>query len=348
MRTTSLVLVFLAVGCAGEPEDPGVIYQTECPPEVCSRNSGEVLRNGMHEANLFGEVDENKMSLATRPPLGKGLRRRALIWDAQGAPYDLYVVNGRISGVNPITGARISGPGLVGAQLHVLASSQPIYNIRIDGVREIPTAVGMPDPIEIYRMVWVDATTLAEGPPCEALDTRLDEIKDPTPLYGMRTNETLVYEGDRINAHTKTMNQNAQWDPNWFNFGCAGRTLAKLRLLRKTQGNGTGNWRARQAALKMLSADYCGTGTSFTRTGMHIDWMDAEGLVHYAFPPLQMEARWTEKGATCLSTPRMEHVSPHVREYVNNECLLNACDLDPTTRSLYDLSGTEIVSALYD
>lgn len=347
MRTTSLMLVFIAAGCTGEPEPLGVAYAGQCPPAVCGLNSPEVARNGMHEAHLFGQPDENGISLETSfSP--KYDSPRAQIWDLAGRSYDLSVHDGRITG-RAANGLALSGTGLIGAELHVLQHGQPLYTIRIDNVRTIITPVGKPDPIEVYAMTWMPDGAAKGADLCEVPARPFDDIRDQDQLLGMLSNEVLVYEGDRIDATAKTMSRNDGWDDRWFNFGCAGRTLAKLRLLRKTQGNGSGNWAARQTALKMLAADYCGVGVPFTRTGTRIGWKDAEGLVDYVQPPHKLEARWNENGATCLDTPRMIHAVPSIADYIREVCKPLPCyDTDLSQMDPQNLEHEQIVSALYD
>lgn len=60
-----------------------------------------------------------------------------------------------------------------------------------------------------------------------------------------------------------------------------------------------------QACVRMIRADYCGDGVTHTVDGTLLDVYD------YLQPPVQlreenwdMEARWTNNGASCLSTPR--------------------------------------------
>lgn len=344
MRTKPLLVLVLAAGCTGEVPD-GVAYNTRCSPIVCGANSPEVARNGMHEANLFGEVDDNKIALETRA--NDTLERRAQIWNIEGRPYDLHVERGQLFGIASGSGDRLEHERLIGARLHVIQSDTPIYEIRIDGVRTITAPVGAPDPIEVYTMTWLPRGSSEEGELCELPEQPFDDVKDADQLLGMRSNETLVFEGDRIDQDAKTMNDNKNWDPAWFNFGCAGRTLAKLRLLHKTQGNGTGDWASRQAALKMLSADYCGTGMPFTRTGQRIAWMDSEGLVEYVRPPTGIEARWDWYGAACVTRPRRQDDVPHIWDYIIQECLPVPCEEDTMPPALYNFAGAKIISALY-
>jgi hypothetical protein len=310
----------------------------------------------MWEASLYGVTDVNKISLETRTTKSGG--PRAQIWDAAGHNYDLYVDNGYISGINSVTRQRISGESLVGATLHVLQSGQPLYHIRIDRVRTIPTPVGAPDPIEVYKMVWVpQQASLGEGELCEVPEQPFDNIKDADQLYGMLRDETLVFPGDRINQATLTISDNAHWDPSWFNFGCAGRTLAKMRLLRKTLGNsvGTPDWSARQAALKMLSADYCGIGAPFTHTGQRIRWKDDQGLVDSlqlvnpdgTVNNRRLEARWTELGISCMDAARLQYEHPAVWDYIHQTCLPMSCYDPISTPGVGDLAGAKIVSAIF-
>ncbi|MGH8311591.1 MAG: ADYC domain-containing protein, partial [Steroidobacteraceae bacterium] len=110
-------------------------------------------------------------------------------------------------------------------------------------------------------------------------------------------------------------------DDRWFNLGCARHTLAKLRLTRSTLHTvKSGAWQQVQATLKMLSADYCGTGKAFTIAGEPIVWKNNVGMKYY-FPPSVLEARWSENGALCLNTPRLESPAyPDVELDIAAEC----------------------------
>lgn len=76
----------------------------------------------------------------------------------------------------------------------------------------------------------------------------------------MELDEAIVFETDRFDAASKTMDPVG--DPRWFNIGCAGHTLAKMHLTRNTIASGAAahgvSANDRQATLKMLVADYCG------------------------------------------------------------------------------------------
>lgn len=88
---------------------------------------------------------------------------------------------------------------------------------------------------------------------------------------------------------------------------CQGHAIAKLKFVGADPGDAYGSdWKDRQAALKMLTADYCGSGDSYTTLGQPLDWHDRLGRFTLGFFPTfdDLEARFDHGGATCLNTPR--------------------------------------------
>ncbi len=61
----------------------------------------------------------------------------------------------------------------------------------------------------------------------------------------------------------------------------------------------------RTAMLKMFTADYCGTGQSFTVDGMPLSYDDSNHWYRYASGYSSQEALWSSEGAVCLDNPRM-------------------------------------------
>ena len=87
----------------------------------------------------------------------------------------------------------------------------------------------------------------------------------------------------------------------------------------------------RQAGFKMLTADFCGSGKSFTSVGQNLEWQDPYDYFWDA--PLYSqakEAEWNENGATCLSHPRDPN---HPLSRVRNDCELPLCQPDDTPTS---------------
>lgn len=79
---------------------------------------------------------------------------------------------------------------------------------------------------------------------------------------------------------------------DWLHFACVDDALAKRSLYDLY----TDNIERSRAALRMLTADYCG-GQPATRRGIKIDWV---GIDHKT-----LEAAWTPEGAACLSDARL-------------------------------------------
>jgi len=108
----------------------------------------------------------------------------------------------------------------------------------------------------------------------------------------------------------------------WVTLACVGQAAAKMKML----GYGPNGPRGatvdeRQATLRMITADYCGTGHSFTASGVHVAWRDAAATVDPPFAEDKLEAKWGPAGATCLNKPRLAN-----RDEVDDVCFIPACD----------------------
>jgi hypothetical protein len=102
----------------------------------------------------------------------------------------------------------------------------------------------------------------------------------PGPVFNVNTAEPIEHQ-----------------DPAYFfNLACVGDALAKASFYKLT-----GDARDTKAALRMITANYC--GTRMTVRGMHIEWE--------SFPPkplgsTELEAEWDQDGnAICIGAPRL-------------------------------------------
>jgi hypothetical protein len=60
-----------------------------------------------------------------------------------------------------------------------------------------------------------------------------------------------------------------------------------------------------EACTRMMRADYCGDGGSYTRGGTYVRIFDDRGLAsHVDRPPFAFEAAWDENGAACIARSR--------------------------------------------
>lgn len=118
-----------------------------------------------------------------------------------------------------------------------------------------------------------------------------------------------VLGGETYDGETKTVNTGMT---GWFTLACAGSAAAKLKLLGygpQSKFPGTtapASPAARQATLKMITADYCGEGESYTENGTPIVWANRAGTVDDdLYTPGQVEAVWTANGALCVGATRI-------------------------------------------
>jgi hypothetical protein len=118
-------------------------------------------------------------------------------------------------------------------------------------------------------------------------------------------------------------------------------------------GTTNNDWKLGQAALKMLSADYCGNGTPFTVTGEPLVWRSLSGM-DFNTTPTDLEARWDQNGARCLDVPRalvtrnpaMARAFPDIETAIAQTCPRppRCANSDP----FVDDPGDHVTSANYD
>ena len=304
-----LALVMVAAGCGvelGDDEpttDP--VARKECPDYGCGgQNSPNIAGTYFHELNMTS-------SLSHLVPNREGV---ALVSFTQaGVAYDLHVAHGRLvgtaNGQNTIRGGQLQGAIFV-VRIGSATSFQD-YHIKIDEVHDevLYWAKGGDAPaLEGYRLKYQRINDTSFQDMC----TRPPAIGGPDVLSmgGDFIHDVLVFEGERIDGRTRT--DAADPTHEWFSIGCAGGTLAKMYLtghtLVATLDGFSTTQAERQAILKMFSADYCGDGTPFTVSGQPLQWADDHKWMNADSSEItkqsSFEARWTDTGAACLSTPR--------------------------------------------
>ena len=337
MVVAGVVALAAATGCAIDesPHHSTATSAVATPCPVCE-NSPFAGRLAIHELNLRGELNSERFSLTT-------VNGAAQI--IQGSTsYDLHVVLGYLKGKHPGLDF-LMHDGLVGAVIPLQRDGIQ-YEIVIRAVHTHKYVVAPLWGLETYTLGWRDASGAEMNPCAVSPPPSTDPISSQTEWH---FDEVVMFEGDRINADTKLMSDTA--DDQWINIACAGDALAKLLATRNTfhsQRAGLPSaWRQRQAALRMIVADYCGTGKAFTVQGQKIVWQG--GDTTYGVTPEVLEARWTENGASCVHAPRMLFPTtpegptafPDIWQAITNECQPATCtDLDPLS---YD--GAYFVSA---
>ena len=322
----------MVVGCAEvvETSDAEQEIGGACPPWGCL-NSPEVNYLGMHEMHLLGEKNLQGMSFESSPET----KRPYMFFN--GNKYELYIEKNRFVAI--ANGIKRRGSQLVGGELRVVKDGAGLYNIRIQHVRQTLFPVGDKEEIELYELEWISpsATSTIGKPLCNG-----GVLMDESDLLGMRREETLIFVGDRIDAGALTIDREPS--NTWVNFGCAGLTLAKLHLTRNTTSARSRSPKGNQATLKMLTADYCGKGRPVTVSGTPLKWQG--GLMTYPAAPGALEARWTERGATCVNALRLtttpSPMFPNPWATILQDCSPPSC----ANTNPYDMDGALRVSAL--
>lgn len=211
-----------------------------------------------------------------------------------------------------VSGQNIKGASVVGIEFHYsyqpTASSAPfLFTVRIDSAALDTTAKippGQPNDVWMYNLLWRQDNA-NPAPAWQSLC--VTETGGPDQSL-MLSNRWDLVTGNRIDQ------------PSFITFACRDFALGKCARLgyrpwaKATTCSGSGSRRTckevaltdhHQSCVRMMRADYCGTGKSYTVNGTLIDIYD------YLNPPIQVpetdwdiEARWTPTGAICINEPR--------------------------------------------
>jgi hypothetical protein len=274
---------------------------TECETWGCPNNAASMGKGlPFHDVDGSGRFENDA-----------GLRYVSFTLNLK--PLRLYVEGDELMATDGYT--VYSGTALRDGLLTFQRGEQPYY-VRIVNVDTTAFWVD-PEPVWTYRFEYLAQPTDADGTPvCPEFPD-----SDDGEWSGMAHQTALVFTGDRYDAAGKTVY--VEGTGQWFNVACARTALAKMHLLRHTEAGSDADHRTtreeRQAMLKMLTADLCGTGYPFTQDGERVFYMDAKGwhsfgigfaAEHSRSPGGRareyrtIESIWTHEGAICLNEPR--------------------------------------------
>jgi hypothetical protein len=278
---------------------------TSCGDFECGNsNSPEIDNQGVHEFDTtfrqasggFQLVDYSKNGISYTPVVSQ-----ATLTGQDGSGHVVLHDGGQ------------NASSLFGSQFLVKnVNSHLEYIIRIDGVGSAPYFAkpnGLAMTTPTYLVNWIVAQN---GQPKAGADWKNichSPPADPSTTLGMDRFHAVLFEGDRIDATKKVVEA---VDRSWFNIGCAGAALSKQHLDGHTQGamelspEFSSTLEQRTAHLKMLAADYCGSGVPLTISGQKLNYTDDSGWMPYASSAPVLEARWKAEGASCLNLPRVK------------------------------------------
>jgi len=318
-RLRPILAVLLATplaACIVEPID-GVEPTFETADESAALNSCPKWGCGANAASMGAGIVFHELDASGRLANDVDVKITSFT-SAAGAPLTLKIVEDELQGVER-NGVIRRGRALNGSIIR-LEHPRARFSLRIDDVSETEYWVGIRPDVPTYLFRYrEDGARDRWFPLCEGLGLGNDHQWDGIQQIA------LVFRGDRYDATRKLVTATGAAVGAWFNIACAGTTPAKLHLLRHTEAGSDATHQTtvlqRQAMLKMLTADYCGRGTSFTVDGHPLKYMDATGW--YTFDPRQvrsMESIWSPWGAVCLDTPRREGIVPTIRTDIAREC----------------------------
>ncbi len=262
---------------------------SECPPWECGYNSAEVNGRSIRELNLDGEFNNSGVRIVGFiAPAG-------LLGD-----YKLDVQGDELVAIGKF--GTLRGPQLIGATILLKESGllKPTMTVTIAGYEEVESWAEGAEKVPSYALIYPDlGALLGARNVCNG------------SITGPLASKIVVLGGETYDLKDKSV---VPEQDRWVTLACAGSAAAKLRLMNygpQSDFDGHGNpatVEQRQATLKMLTADYCGDGTSYTANGTPLAWENADGTVHTSTKLGDLEAVWTADGALCLDSTRLANV----------------------------------------
>jgi hypothetical protein len=304
--------------------------------DMCGGNSDWLGTNiPFHEIEETG-TEENRAGL-----------RVALFETEDHRRMQLHVVGDRMEGILA-DGTRLSGDKLINARIWLSQYKKPAEQyLRIDAVDSmafwVPSFVHNEAPLYKFMAGFAGRPTADEITFC---DRRIDPESVPIEA------SAFVVQGDRYDPETGEVITVPESD-TWVNIECVGTAQFKLHLLRHTTAGSdvdhTTDWKARQAMLRMLRADYCATGTAFTELGHPLYYLEKNGWFQNPYWPrtpgapiagdaavASIDAIWNSDGAFCISDPRklrgldrLGYEARTIRNDIFNECNLPGREARP-------------------
>jgi hypothetical protein len=223
--------------------------------------------------------------------------------------YQLAVENDELQVWNGTTIVTV-GSGLVGWTILLEDGSEELEVHILDYTNTMASWADGADPISAYALAYVDPD-----------DGRLVNVcpnASPNETAVTILGDTVYEDGPHLFIE----------ELDWATLACMGNAAAKMKLMSYSRYGSfdqaePATEAQRRATVRMLTADYCGQGVSFTAQGTPLDWQNAVGTVtpeHDPNPSWEnVEAIWDENGALCLSAPRLATLA-EVEVY---------CDLPP-------------------
>lgn len=274
-----VVVVVFALGCSSKPKSPlakGVCEKTGrgCNTYTCGGNSAIV--------NAF---PLNGWRADACSPEGIKVIKESL--DGACAKQTLDIKNGRLVGLNSDGSEGCVEAALKGTSFEV-GGPKGFERIAITDVI-VDWAAPNGAKRTAYQMEWGSQKYGLCSRDGQKLRQQLglDKLFDTDDLPDAKAQLVIPLVGEVYGEQGEISDPDA-----WNHLACVDDALAKRSLYQLEDPDPKKNY----SALRMLIADYCGA-TAWTVRGEWIEWGHTNGL--------NVEAQWNEKGATCLTAPRL-------------------------------------------
>lgn len=344
MLSARLIVIAFVASCMPESEIEIDVAQKKfgnCPDWGCGTNSPVIDGLGFHDLDLFGQPNATGFRILRMEKLIGGATRTIVPTVTDGLLSATYL------------GSTVD---VVGARFVLQHDNGKSYSLLVSAVHElqmwVTTSSGGTVSTPSYDLKWAEY-----GLP----DRKHVFLCGPNPDAGNPTVpfvadfKAVLFERDWIDSESLRVRGERS---GWFNVTCPGHALAKLHLTGFTRAgsNLTGRpttFAQRTANLKLVTADYCGVGVPLTVGGQPLHWRS--GAYNTTTATNEVEARFDDRGATCLTTPRVDfNPTPTnlaafpdgVSELVKKLCLQAGKAVPPPcTGTVADLQNTHALSA---
>lgn len=313
-----LVPLTMVAACGDPARDGGLeTVAVGCETDDCGTNVAS-FGNGLE----FSEVDGSRV-------LENSAGLRLIGFNGPGGdPWALVVEGHALVGVDR-WGNRHVGQSVDGAVLRFLHRGLDRYEVRIEEVGGTQFWV---DPagsvVPTYRLTYrpVPRSGGSDGSPFLPVCVARHDYSQDWEWTGLETEVAYIFRGDRYEPRTRTVIATGPAVGPWFNVACVGSAMAKMHLLRHTEAGSDPLHQTtrdqRQAMLKMLTDDICGTGRTFTVDGEPVHYMDLRGWHEFDIAQAgTVESIWSAQGAICLDEARRAaEDGPALEAKIDAEC----------------------------
>ena len=281
-----------AAGCDLESDAIGQRSDAStCPIWACGTNSAEVNDIPIGELHQF-------------PGENHGL---ANSWGARLAGFrgpggeDGYTLDMRRGTLRAVKGAiTLSGAGLIGSIITIDTGTGDMVDVTVAEFQRVPswTTSGF----------WVDQFVFTAVDPQDGIHRSI--CTDATDTSSASA-WAVITSAERYSWADKAVLASGAAGLGWNTIACHGNSLYKMKMTgyeadAQINNPHVSDVEARQTTLKMFTADYCGTGESFTEDGTDLRWYNAAGWADSNDGAITaFEAYWNADGALCLDTPRL-------------------------------------------